>query len=92
MTTPHDVRMIYPRRATVARINPGEERARVAVAPYETIILETVPVDESRAVRAISTGPQAALLGGASSVLARAVSSPSRLWSSTSLPFGIAAP
>lgn len=77
MTTAHDVRMIYPRRSTVARISPGEERARIAVAPYETIILETVPVDESRSVRAISTGPQAALLGGASRVLARAVSSPS---------------
>lgn len=57
-----DIRMIYPRRATIARVQPGEAGPRIAVAPYETMMLETVPVDETRAVREIVPSRPPALL------------------------------
>jgi hypothetical protein len=76
-TPARDVRMIYPRRGTVARIEPGGKGPRIAVAAYETVMLETVPVDETRAVRTDSPGPEAALVGGARSSFAKSISTPS---------------
>lgn len=38
-----DLRMIYPRRELAARIIPGGENPRIVLAPYETLMLETVP-------------------------------------------------
>jgi hypothetical protein len=65
-TEARDVRMIYPRRAVIARIEPGSERARITVAPYETIILETVPAAESLAAQLQANSAHAAILGGSS--------------------------
>jgi hypothetical protein len=73
-TERRDVRMIYPRRATLARIEPGGETPRIAVAPYETIMLETVPVDESRAVRGTTPEPPSALMSGTPQWLSKSVS------------------
>jgi hypothetical protein len=42
-TGPRDVRMIYPRRATLGRIEPGGSGLRVDLGPYETLFLESVP-------------------------------------------------
>jgi hypothetical protein len=38
--------MIYPRREIVARLQPGDASPRLPLGPYETVILETVPVAE----------------------------------------------
>jgi hypothetical protein len=62
-TEARDLRMIYPRRLTLARVEPGGVRPRIAIAPYETIILETVPVDETMTARPPLSGPQAAVIG-----------------------------
>jgi hypothetical protein len=53
--------MIYPRRATIARVRPGEAGPKIAVAPYETMMLETVPVDQTRAVREVLPSAPSAL-------------------------------
>lgn len=45
-----DLRVIYPRRTTLARIEPGTGDFEITLAPYETLMLETVPADETRAV------------------------------------------
>jgi hypothetical protein len=47
LNEPRDVRTIYPRRATVGRIRPGDRSVRLAVAPYETLLLETVPTNDA---------------------------------------------
>ncbi|HUR60601.1 MAG TPA: hypothetical protein VM029_22965 [Opitutaceae bacterium] len=41
------VRMIYPRREIVAEIQPGAEKPRIVLAPYETVMLETVSASEA---------------------------------------------
>ena len=53
---PRDVRMIYPRRAIVGRLEPGQSSLKLAVAPYETVFLETVPAAD--AAPAASAHPQ----------------------------------
>jgi hypothetical protein len=63
-TAPRDVRTIYPRRATVGRVQPGDRGMRITVAPYETLLLETVPSDESVAVWT-PTVPEAGLVAAA---------------------------
>jgi hypothetical protein len=42
-----DVRMIYPRRALVARLQPGADAPRISIAPYETALFETVPATDT---------------------------------------------
>jgi hypothetical protein len=46
-TEPHDVRMLYPRRATVGRIEPGQRGLAITLAPYETAFFVTAPAGES---------------------------------------------
>ena len=60
LRVPRDVRMIYPRRATIGRIQPGEAAPRIVLAPYETVFLETVPATENT-VTPTEAGP--ALIG-----------------------------
>jgi hypothetical protein len=45
-TEARELRMIYPRRATVARLAPGIAAPPVALAPYETAVFETVRAGE----------------------------------------------
>lgn len=54
-----DVRMIYPRREVAARILPGGDRPRIVLAPYETIMLETVPSDDAVLALAPPARPEA---------------------------------
>lgn len=56
-----ELRMIYPRRATLARVEAGEPFPRVNLAAYETVFLETVPAGETSDVAAPVSVPQATL-------------------------------
>lgn len=56
-----DVRMIFPRRATVARMEPGEEGPRIVLAPYETVMLETVSAAADGPPAQRPPAPEAAL-------------------------------
>lgn len=56
-----ELRLIYPRRATLARIAPGAATWTVSVAPYETVLLESVPVGEATASLATWPSPRARL-------------------------------
>lgn len=47
-----ELRMIYPRREVVAVLEPGADSPRLQLAPYETVMLETVPAGEDATVRA----------------------------------------
>lgn len=50
-TGPRELRMLYPRRAVLARLAPGEAPPPVEIGPYETVFLESVLVgDESAPV------------------------------------------
>jgi hypothetical protein len=51
-TEVRELRMIYPRRATLARLEPGAEMPRITLASYETVLLETVPAGETTEVTA----------------------------------------
>lgn len=42
-TRAFEVRTLYPRHATVARIEPGGAGPRLVLGPYETLFLEAVP-------------------------------------------------
>jgi hypothetical protein len=42
-----DVRMIYPRRGLVGRVQPGEDGPTVVLGPYETMFLETAPLTDA---------------------------------------------
>ena len=53
-TEARDVRMIYPRRETIARIEPGQPGPRIVLAPYETVMLETIPAAEAAPAVAIA--------------------------------------
>jgi hypothetical protein len=46
-TDVREVRMIYPRRAVVGRIEPGQSGLKVTLAPYETAFFETVPAGDA---------------------------------------------
>lgn len=54
-----DVRMIYPRREIAARLQPGEEGPRIVLAPYETIMLETIAADDANPSARIRAVPEA---------------------------------
>ncbi|MEY4938763.1 MAG: hypothetical protein RIQ93_498 [Verrucomicrobiota bacterium] len=43
ITETRELRMIYPRRETIARLEPGQEAPVIRLGPYETVMLETVP-------------------------------------------------
>lgn len=43
---PRELRMIYPRRETLARMEPGESWPQITLAPYETVMLEAVPAGD----------------------------------------------
>jgi hypothetical protein len=47
LTEPRELRMIFPHRQTLARLEPGTAAVRVALAPYETVLLETVAPSEA---------------------------------------------
>lgn len=53
-----DLRMIYPRRTTLSRMKPGVDGPVLTLAPYETVMLETVPIG----VRSRARAPQPAAL------------------------------
>lgn len=46
VTEARELRMIYPRRETIARLEPGEEAPVIRLGPYETVMLETVPAGD----------------------------------------------
>lgn len=50
VTAARDLHMIYPRREFVARLHPGGPAPVIALAGYETAILETVPAADSEPV------------------------------------------
>ncbi len=54
---PCELRMIYPRRQTLARLQPGDDGAQLRLGPYETAILETVPMVDDSAPLAVPTAP-----------------------------------
>ena len=47
VTEVRDLHMIYPRREFVARLIPGADAPVLALAAYETVMLETVPAAET---------------------------------------------
>jgi hypothetical protein len=47
---PRDVVMMYPRRATIGRIEPGGPGVTLRLAPFETVFLDTVPAGETTVV------------------------------------------
>ncbi len=57
-TEPRDVRMIYPRRANVGRIEPGGRGPRLVLGPYETVFLETAPASEIEPDFAVAPPPR----------------------------------
>lgn len=60
-----ELRMIYPRRQTLARVEPGEALPAINLAAYETAFLETVPAGETTvAVAAASQVREAMLVAG----------------------------
>jgi hypothetical protein len=59
LTTGRDVRMIYPRTATVARIAPGAAGPKITLAPYETVMLETVPTSTANKIVPVPAKPKA---------------------------------
>ena len=42
-----DLQMIYPRRATLARLLPEEDGPVIKLGPYETVFLETAPLTDN---------------------------------------------
>lgn len=46
VSEPRELRMIYPRRETIARLQPGDPGPQLRLGPYETVILESIPVPE----------------------------------------------
>jgi hypothetical protein len=71
VTEPRELRMIFPRRAVVARLEPGEPGPQIAVAPYETAFFETVPAHDDTVVSgpSPSPSPEAGLTAGAPLVI-----------------------
>lgn len=59
-----ELRMIYPRRTTFARWEPGAGPIRVRVGAYETLILETVPAGEAMEVEQAREGATAGVVAG----------------------------
>lgn len=64
-TEARELRMIYPRRATLARIEPGAEVPPVILAPYETAVIETVPATDAPQIAPLSVGPRVEAEGAA---------------------------
>ncbi len=58
---PRDLRMIYPRRETVVRMEPGEEGPRLILAPYETVMLETVAAVDGSMPAPVGRPPEIAV-------------------------------
>ena len=61
VTEPRELRMIYPRRATLARMEPGQAGPRIVLAPYETVMLETVPAGEVSELLPLFSPPEASV-------------------------------
>lgn len=71
-TEAREVRMIYPRRAALGRIEPGSQGLRLVLGPYETMLIESVPAAEGPAVATQDEVPrQVALTAGAPRVSPR---------------------
>lgn len=60
-----DLRMLYPRHATLARIVPGAAQPKITLAPYETVILETVPTSSKNKIVSQPARPSASIVGAA---------------------------
>lgn len=60
---PRELRMIYPRRELVARLEPGAPAPQILLAPYETVMLETVPAAEATVPPVAHVGPEASVEG-----------------------------
>jgi hypothetical protein len=67
--------MIYPRRETLARIEPGEPFPHIALGPYETVMLETVEASDAGFVRPQSSGPTVSVMAGGPTVYASSAGS-----------------
>jgi hypothetical protein len=66
---PRELRMLYPRRATLARIEPGAPGVYVKVGPYETLFLETVPAADETAVHLPDDDPDVRVMAPAPRLL-----------------------
>lgn len=82
-TEAREVRMIYPRRQVLGRIEPGQSGLTIALAPYETVLLTAGPVSSPKPPPA-PLQPEAALVAGVPQVLpgslfSAATDEPSRL-------------
>lgn len=58
-TEARELRMVYPRRATLARLEPGAGPVRLKLAPYETVFLETVVAGGESALTPLPETPVA---------------------------------
>ena len=72
-TEPRDVRMIYPRRTTVGRTEPGGRGPRITLGPYETVFLETAPASEREPDFAAAPAPRITVIGEAPHQLVPAI-------------------
>ena len=61
VSEPRELRMIYPRREIIARLQPGDAGPRLLLGPYETVMLESVPMPEDAAPLAALAEPALAL-------------------------------
>ncbi len=71
-----EVRMIYPRRQTVGRIEPGQSGLRITLAPYETLLLTSDPAPATEAPPAATSRPEAVVVAGAPQALPGALFAP----------------
>lgn len=58
-TDARDLRMLYPRHATIAQMGEGDEPTTITLAPYETVMLETIPAGSMGASMPPSSDPVA---------------------------------
>lgn len=63
-TEAREVRMVYPRRATLGRIAPGERGLTITLAPYETALLTSGPLTSEDASPAPAARPEASVVAG----------------------------
>ena len=58
-----DLRALYPRRTSVARLFPGQDGPTIVLGPYETMFLETVPASEETVPVPMPESPRAEVTG-----------------------------
>lgn len=67
-----DVRMVYPRREVLGRIEPGGPGLAVQLGPYETIFVEAVTAAEEPPVAVAAVRPTMSVMAGAPRVVSSA--------------------